>query len=269
MRIRRDAMLAALGTGVAAVFAAKALAPGAALFRDLLTETVLLRVGGATKLLLLFVSWHYAARSAASLEPDNPARRPWRLFSLGLLGYLIGQAVLSTYQVVLGASPYPSPGDVFFLAGYPLLIVACFGFVHAYREAGLPVGSFRQHAAIGAGAALTFLLFGYALFRPVLASEAPLIERALTVGYPALDFVLLIPILILLRVTAPFHGGRVFRAWSRLLLGVVFQCAGDILYAFLAGIERHGLDPLVDATFVLAYFFLARGTIEQHELLSA
>ena len=59
-----------------------------------------------------------------------------------------------------------------------------------------------------------------------------------------------------------------FRAWGALLAGVVCQCAGDILYAYFAVMERHGLDPPVDATFVLAYFFVARGTIEQHELLS-
>ena len=100
-----------LGSGVAAVFAGKALAPDAAAYRSVFTEPVLLRLGGVTKLLLLWLAWLFAARTGAGLDRDNPARLPWRLFAFGLLGFLGGQAVLSAYQVIGGVSPYPSPGD--------------------------------------------------------------------------------------------------------------------------------------------------------------
>ena len=77
------------------------------------------------------------------------------------------------------------------------------------------------------------------------------------------------PILILLRITAPFRGGAVFRAWSLVLFGIVALCAGDILYAYFQVLGREGLGPLVDATYVLAYLGLALGKAEQRTLLGA
>jgi len=255
------------GALAAALFVTKALAPGAAIFRDLLTEGVMLRIGGATKLVFLLVGWRFAARNAASLDADNPARPPWRLFAWGLLAFALGQAVLSTYQVLLGSSPYPSIGDAFFLCAYPLLIAAAFGFVRAYREAGYPVGTAGEHAALGIVMAATFAALGYKLLSPILAMEAPLGERLLTAGYPALDFVWLIPLLVLLRIAAGFRGGQIFRAWAFLLIGTVSQCAGDIFYAYLAVMGQTGLDPIVDATYIVSYLFVGLGTMAHYELL--
>jgi hypothetical protein len=171
--------------------------------------------------------------------------------------------------VVLGVSPYPSPGDLFFLAAYPLLVLAAFGFIRAYGTAGYPVGSPREHMAIGASLMALFLVAAYLLLRPVLSQPGPLLERVLTAAYPALDFLLLVPILILVRITAPFRGGMVFRAWSLVLSGIVALCAGDILYAYFQVLGWPGLGPLVDATYALADLGLALGTSEQRALLSA
>jgi hypothetical protein len=261
--------LAAGGAAAAAVFAAKALAPEAPVFRDFLTEGALLRLGGVVKLVFLTIGWRFAAKSASSLEASNPAHTPWRLFSLGLLAFAIGQAILSTYQVILGTSPYPSPGDVFFLAAYPLLVASTLGLIRAYRESGYPVGSVQEHALMALGASAVFVVLGVWLLRPIVAGQGRLIERLLTATYPAFDFVLLIPILLLLRIAAGFRGGRIFKAWGTLLAGIIFLCAGDILYAYLAVMGQETLDPLVDGTYVLAYMCVAQGTKDHYELLAA
>jgi diguanylate cyclase len=261
--------LVALAVAMAAVFVGQAVWPHAELFRSLLTEAVLLRLGSSTKLLLLGLAWHQSARCVRSLESENPARTPWRLFSLGLLGFFLGQAVLSAYQVGLGASPYPSLGDIFFMAAYPLLVLAAFGFVRAYREAGYPVGSRREHVLTGALLASVFLVVGVRLLGPVVAQPGPWLERFLTAAYPVFDFVLLVPILILLRITAPFRGGQVFTAWSLVLLGIVGLCAGDILYAHFTVMDREVLGPLVDATYLLAYLGIVLGAVEHRRLLAA
>ena len=263
------ATLVALAAAVAAVFILQAIWPEAAAFRAAGAETALLRLGSATKLLLLGLAWHHGTRCARVLEAENPARLAWRLFSLGLLGFFLGQAVLGLYQIVLGTSPYPSPGDVFFVAAYPLLVLAAFAFVRAYREAGYPVGTRREHALTALVLSTLFLVVGVRLLGPVVAQPGPALERFLTAAYPAFDFVLLVPILLLLRITAPFRGGQVFRAWSLVLIGIVALCAGDILYAYFTVLGREGLGPLVDATYVLAYLGVVLGTVEHRRLLAA
>ena len=263
------ATVVALAAVVAAVFALQAIWPEAALFRSALAEATLLRLGSATKLLLLGLAWYQGTRCARALEALNPARLAWRLFSLGLLGFFLGQAVLGLYQIVLGTSPYPSPGDVFFVAAYPLLVLAAFAFVRAYREAGYPVGTRREHALLGGVLCGLFVMVGVRLLGPVVAQPGPALERFLTAAYPVLDFVLLVPILILVRITAPFRGGQVFRAWSLVLFGIVALCVGDILYAYFTVLGRPGLGPLVDATYILAYLGVVLGTVEHRRLLAA
>lgn len=252
----------------ALVFTAQALWPEAAFFRGPSAEVRLVRLGGFTKLLLLGLAWYQAHRAAGAVEAGNAARGPWRLLAFGFLGFFLGQATLSFYQVILGQSPYPSPADVFFMGAYPLLILASFGFIGAYREAGFPVGSTREHAGIGLALAAAFAVLGFLLLRPVLAQPGSLLERVVTAAYPVFDFVLLIPVLILLRITAPFRGGAVFSAWSLLLFGILALCAGDILYAYFQVLGRAELGPIVDATYVLAYLGLALGMGAQRRLLA-
>ena len=47
------------------------------------------------------------------LETDNPARPAWFLLSLGLLSTFAGQLSLAPFQLVLGETPFPTPGDIF------------------------------------------------------------------------------------------------------------------------------------------------------------
>jgi hypothetical protein len=263
----RTLALVVWGGAVALVYVLRTLSPGNGLFQNLLTDGVLIRIGGLTKLALLVVAWRFAQSNASSLDADNPARRPWRLFAWGLLAFGLGQAVLTTYQLVTGANPYPSVGDLFFMASYPLLIAAMAGFVGAYRRSGYPVGTAREHAALALVVGLVAAGFGYRLLQPVLSVAAPPLERFLNGAYPVLDLAWLIPTVLLLRITFGFRGGRVFRAWAFLLAGIVAQCAGDILYAYFSGLGDTTLDPLLHAMYVLSYLFVALGTLEHDALL--
>ena len=257
----------AFGGAVAAVFVGQTIPALAPLYETTLTPGILLRLGGATKLPFLFLSWWSAHRISRGLDRDHPARTSWRLFALGLGCFFLGQAVLSSYQLFLGESPYPSPGDVFFLAAYPLLFIATIGLIRAYRDSGYPVGTPAELAGIVIGLAALFAILGVLLLRPILEGSGPLSERLLTAGYPALDFLLLIPILLLLRISSRFRGGSIFRAWAALLAGLIALCAADILYAYFAVMDRQRLEPLVDAAYVVAYLLLALGTEEQRRLL--
>ena len=69
------------------------------------------------------------------LEAGNPARLPWTLLALGIGAFFLGQSYLGVFQIVLQQpSPFPSAADVLFVGAYPLLLVALFGFLHAYGD---------------------------------------------------------------------------------------------------------------------------------------
>jgi len=270
VRVRRADLIVALVAGATlAAFVPKVFWPGSAMYRDLLTEQVLIDSASILKLVFQFLSCVFALRTSRHLEDGNPARRPWALLGAGLSSFLVGQTILGFSVLVLRQpSPFPSVGDAFFLAGYPLLMGALVGFIHAYREAGLAVGTPAEHAGLALGAAAAFGVLDFVLVRPILAASAPALERYLNAAYPTLDFALLVPILILIRITARFQGGLVAGVWTMLLTGFLCLCAGDIAYAYFSTIGGAWLDPLTDAAYVLSYVFIARGTMAQYELLT-
>jgi hypothetical protein len=261
MSLRRlQTVIIAVALAVAVLYVGRTLAGPTGIYATVLRDGVMVRLAGLAKLALLVLAYVHASATAGRLERDNPARGPWRLLALALGGFTLGQAVLTSYQLVRGASPFPSLGDVFFVAAYPLLIASFFGFIRTYREAGYPVGTSAEHTLIAAAVAVLAGVVAVPILRPVLAAGGTPVELFLNVAYPVLDFVLLVPMVILLRVAWPFRGGAIFNAWAALLGGVVAICAGDLLFAWFSMLGETHLDPLLHGAYLVGYACFALGT---------
>jgi hypothetical protein len=257
-----------LALAVTVLYVGRAVAGPVGIYATLLTDGVLVRLAGLAKLALLIFAYVHAHATTTRLEADNPARGPWRLLALALGGFALGQAVLTSYQMVRGASPFPSLGDVFFVAGYPLLIASFFGFIRTYRESGYPVGSAAEHTVIAAAVAILAGVVAVPILRPVIAAGGTPIELSLNVAYPVFDFVLLVPMITLVRVAWPFRGGAIFNAWAALLGGVVAVCAGDLLFAWFSMLGETHLDPLLHGAYMIAYVCFALGTRLHRDLVA-
>ena len=253
---------------VAALYAGRALAGHTGIYATALREGVLLRLAAVAKLALLILAYVHAQATASRLERDNPARQPWRLLAWAMGAFALAQAFLSSYQMVKGVSPFPSPGDIFFMAAYPLMIASFFGFIRTYREAGYPVGSAGEHTVIAGLVAVLAGAIAIPILRPVLATPGGPIEIFLNVAYPVLDFVLLVPMIILLRVAWPFRGGAIFRAWAAILGGVVALCAGDLLFAWFSMLGEAHLDPLLHGSYLIGYVCFALGARLHRDLVA-
>ena len=107
------------------------------------------------------------------------------------------------------------------------------------------------------------------ILRPVAATGGPLLDRILTVAYPVLDLVLLLPLALLLRIALKLRGSHAGEVWVLILSGIVFLCAGDICFAYFQSLGEQHLDPFVHATFVLAYGLIAGGAHRQLQLLES
>lgn len=249
---------------LAAPFLVKLAAPEAAPLSGL----AVLAVGGLGKLLFLVAAAFLAWRNTSAFERGTPARAGWLRLSLGIAFFALAQAGLLIQQLSQNRAVFfPSPSDVFFLAAYPLFIAALIAFLRAYMESGHPIGDARDRWRTGLVATAVCVAIAIPLLRPVLLSAASPAEKALNAAYLLLDFALLVPTVVLLRIALRFPGGAVGRIWTALLGGFLLLCVGDILFAYLTAMAMARLDPLVDLAYLASYACLALGTAYQREVL--
>ena len=270
MNLRVASLLLTLVTALcAALFVGQAAFPRASLYTSDGYAGVSFVLGSALKPSLLLLSALWAWACTRRFDEGNPIRPAWRRLSLGLTFLLVGQLVIASYQLFLHVPiPFPSVADVFFVVAYPLLVWALAAFIRAYEEAGFPTGRPGERWAIGAATALVCAAVAVPVMRPVLAADVAVLEKILNALYPILDFVLLVPTVILMRLSLRFRGGAVGRIWLLLLFGFVFLCFGDVLFGYLSSLGQSALDPLVDGMYILAYGFLAGGALLQLRLLT-
>lgn len=250
---------------MAAIYLGQLAFGSSALYSKVLDERVLLITGGCIKLLALVVAAVFAYRSTVLLGAGNAARFPWALLTGGLAGLALGQATLVYFQVFRGVSPFPSIADVWFLIAYPLLIGGVIAFIKAYARSGFPMQGARATRVI---ASLAVIAAAWPLLWPIIRSNYTLLPKILNVVYPALDLILLVPVVVLLRITSRFRGGAVWHIWLALLAGFVFTAVGDILFAYFSTLGLERLDPAVNAMYIIAYGALAAGTMVQRRLLA-
>ncbi len=225
-----------------------------------------LRVGGPSKLLAFLLATVFALRIAASLETDNAARNGWRTLGLGFGGFAVGQGVLVVHQLAIsGPTPFPGIADLAFLLGYAGLALALLGLTRAFADSGLAVGTDARHLREGAAAAGVVGLGAMALL--LGSSDAPWPALAVSVAYPALDCVLLVPAGFLTRIAITLRHGRLAAVWPRLLAGIASFTLGDIAFALLTAFGIDGADPFLDLCFTSGYLLAAWGCHTQLTIL--
>ncbi|WP_432488270.1 GGDEF domain-containing protein [Kineococcus sp. SYSU DK018] len=153
-------------------------------------------------------------------HPRDPTG--WRLVAAGVAAWILGDLVYSYTEVVLGAEPFPSLADVFYLAAYPLLTLGLWSFVRS-RSGGGDREGVIDTAIIAIGFALLSWIF---LMQPTLADgTASVPARVLAALYPVGD-VLLLALLVRLFTSS---GART--ASFRLLgAGVLLMLVTDSAY---------------------------------------
>lgn len=228
-----------------------------------------LAIHTAAKWLLLGAAVWLSLKNAGAMGSGTPIGRAWRFFGLGIASFLVAELGEAFYQFVLGIlNPFPSVLDVFYVAGYPLLVVGLVGFVRAYAAVGYRMGS------LGGGALLTLILVagGLVLVWPVLAGiegPTPFLEKALAAAYPLLDIALLVAVALLVRGAWHFGGGRAWEVWALILAGLIVMIAGDFRYAYFAAGGEERVDPYSEMLFVVSYALLARGALRQRDLMES
>ena len=201
------------------------------------TQSIVYELLGGTAVLAIL----YAIRL------HRPERRlPWILFAAGNAMFVVGDVI----AIFLINPPVPSPADVFYLAGYPLVAVGLLLLM-------LSAGGRDRKAALTDAAIFTLgfaLLQWMFLMGPAVRGSGSLATHIVSGLYPAMDVVLL----------AGFAGFFVSPAWRtpafRYLIGAVLALMlGDEVYGLNSNAYMSG--DWVDFTWMLSYVLWAAAAL--------
>ena len=167
---------------------------------------------------------------------------PWMLFAAAQVSFVVGDLLYYAFHF-----SFPSLGDVFYLAVYPLLVAGLLILIRA-RSAGRDRGSLLDASVITVGLGLLVWVF---LIEPYTELEGlGALERLMSIAYPLMD-------ILLLAVTARLIIGSGSRSPSFYLIGVgiVSLLVTDSVYGYIELHSGYGQGGLLDAGW-LAYYLL-------------
>ncbi|PWU81401.1 MAG: hypothetical protein DLM72_07195 [Candidatus Nitrosopolaris wilkensis] len=157
------------------------------------------------------------------------------IFTVGLAVWLVAEVTWTYYQLVLDiGTPFPSSADAFWLSGYGFFIYFMFRIYNLLSKENekLLVVLVPLAAAIILGYILN-LTFGIA---DLLSAQEGSLAWLISIAYPILDGILLIPAVLILWV---LRGKNMASAnWSLLALSIVLVTVADIGFGYSALIHK-------------------------------
>jgi diguanylate cyclase (GGDEF)-like protein/PAS domain S-box-containing protein len=201
----------------------------------------------------------FLAAMAARSAQDPSARRAWQLMAAALTVYSSGNLLNSIYWY-FGHDPFPSFGDVFFLAFYPLVFSAVLTVIRA-GAVRLPLGRLTLDSTIlmlGFGA-----FFWFFVIRPTAAAATnpDLIKYVLTQTYIALNCLMVLAFGVLLLNAGAGPLGR--RTLMLMTLGFSTMFLADIVWAMAKVTGDYLPGGLSDAIYLSCYSWLVAAAREQ------
>src|SRR5918997_3647915 len=195
--------------------------------------------------------------SRPGVEPAVTIGQRWApiLLGLGIVSWVLGQALFTFYEWVLRQPPpLPSPADAGYLSVYPFLLLG----ILLLPARPVPVASRTRLALDGLmimTAAVTFSW--YFILGPVMqqGTETTL-AKAVATAYPLADIVL-IACLVILASRPEEH--TLLPAVRLLALGLTLIVVADSNFAYLSLHDAYATGTLLDVGWALGYMLVGLG----------
>ena len=174
----------------------------------------------------------------------------WISFGGYAISWFIAEMLWIVQELYLKIDPFPSSADIFYLMGYPFLLM----FFIAYLQ---PVQS-----AITKKMLIATSLFAMGILIPSLyfalepSKSTDLLQYVLSVIYPILDAVVIIPALL---GVVLFFKGQVNFTWTLICLGMISLFVADTAFLFEQNDDSYYTGNPMEILFYWNYILLTFG----------
>jgi signal transduction histidine kinase len=205
-----------------------------------------------------FSSWIYvivplgagAVLIDAAMTLTGKNRVAWLLIGVGVLSWAFGEVIWAVYEWFLAVEvPYPGWADVFYVAGYPLVLVGILVLPHV-KSRGLERVRLFLDATAGTIAVAAIMWVAYLNELIYLDSEISLLEQYINIMYAVGDLFLLIAVMILAVRRSSF---RFDPRLVAIALGLLIDAATDIIYVPMEEAGTYVSGGWLDGVWLLAY----------------
>lgn len=177
------------------------------------------------------------------------------LFTLGLLGQVVGQIIYSYFALVKHIdAPYPSLGDVGFFGSVLLYIVAVLMLSKAlgihFRSGG------KTQRVISIAAPLALLVGSYAIFLRDYQFDGSWLVTFFDFGYPLGQAVYISLALFMFVLSARLLGGKMKNKILLLLLALSVQYIADFTFLYRFSKDLWYAGGVNDLTYQIAYLLM-------------
>ena len=159
-------------------------------------------------------------------------------------------------EMVLEDPPYPSAADLFYLPGYPFLLIFAISYIMPFRDA-----ISKKILATSFVIAITLVSFSIAM----IGISDVTFEDSIALAYPIADGIILIPVLSGLFI---FFKTRQNIMWSLMLFGILATFAGDILFSFFEYNDTYHTGHPMEIAFYWSYLLMTFGVIYHKRTVS-
>ena len=174
--------------------------------------------------------------------------QPWLIMALGQLSFVIGDIIWTIYAA-LGEDPFPSPADVAYVLGYPLIALGL-GIAIRRRVRGGDRAGLLDGAILATGAVVVWWTF---ILGPLVAATDPdPLTFAISIAYPIGDL-----LLIGLALGLVMTPGAKSASFRLLVANLVVLLIGDLVFN-LQSLDGTYVDGgLLDGVWLVAYVLFA------------
>ncbi len=184
--------------------------------------------------------------------------------SIGLICWGLGTWVYGFYNLVLDIPvPYPSLGDVLYLASWPCWGI---GLVHLSKATGVRFSLRHRRGQLTLflvplfATILSYFLLVVVARGGVLTTSSD-IKLFFDIGFPLGDVVILTISLLILGLSAEYLGPRFKWPICIIVFGFLLNYVSDLLFSYRITIDQYFIGDWVDLLFATSMFFQSIGVL--------